>query len=142
TAALEILIANNAISSLIREGKTHQIMSSMQMGGKEGMRLLNDSLAALVAEGTVAPDEAYIKAVDKGGLVSAMNARGVQWSPEMMGVAEQASPAPAPAQQPAMQIQQQPAPQAPLPQDAGDGQPAPGAPPVGDPFEQFKKLRG
>ena len=73
-AALEVLLVNSAVSSLIREGKTHQIVSSMQMGGKAGMRLLNDSLAQLVKEGTVAPEEAYIKAVDKDGLVSAIQA--------------------------------------------------------------------
>lgn len=148
TAALEILLVNSAVSSLIREGKTHQITSSMQMGGKVGMKLLNDSLAALVAAGTVAPDEAYIKAVDKGGLVSAMQASGVKWSPEMLshgaGLAAQA-PAPQPAQaaQPAeaaaSQQAHQPQPQAPLPH-GGEG----GAPPAAtaDPFEQFKKLRG
>ena len=83
-AALEVLIANSAVSSLIREGKTHQITSTMQMGGKQGMRLLNDSLAELVHSGQVEPDEAYIKAVDKDGLVAAFAAKGIHWSPEML----------------------------------------------------------
>ena len=47
-AALEILVVNSGISNQIREGKTHQIPSMMQMGAKSGMRLLNDSLADLV----------------------------------------------------------------------------------------------
>ncbi|MFT5732370.1 MAG: twitching motility protein PilT [Planctomycetota bacterium] len=144
TAALEILLVNSAVSSLIREGKTHQITSSMQMGGKVGMRLLNDSLAELVKAGTVSPSEAYIKCVDKGGFVSAINAAGVQWDPSMLSNEGSAPPstAHAPAQnhsstqQPAQQ--QPPAPAAPLPsQVQGEAPPSP----VSDPFEQFKKGR-
>ena len=145
-AALEVLLVNSAVSSLIREGKTHQITSSMQMGGKVGMKLLNDSLATLVAAGTVAPDQAYIKAVDKGGLVSALQAKGVNWSADMLnhGGDEPAptSPQPAaaaPAAQAPPQPAPQPQPQAPLPQGGEEAHP-PG--PTGDPFEQFKKLRG
>ncbi len=36
-AALEVLIANGAISNLIREGKTFQIGSMMQVGRAQGM---------------------------------------------------------------------------------------------------------
>ena len=130
--------------TLIREGKTHQITSSMQMGGKAGMRLLNDSLTEIVASGQVAPDEAYIKAVDKDGFISALRAAGVNWSPEMIGQgqgaaspgAAQAAPAPAPSPQPQPSAQQ---PEAPLPSAQSD-EPPPS--PVADPFEQFKKQRG
>ena len=52
-AALEVLVVNSAISAIIREGKTHQIQSNMQMGGKVGMKLLNDSLLELVQKGLV-----------------------------------------------------------------------------------------
>ncbi len=146
-AALEVLLVNSAVSSLIREGKTHQITSSMQMGGKVGMRLLNDALAELVSTGQVAPSEAYIKAVDKGGLVSAINAAGVQWDPSMLAVGEAAGhggggqpaapqPAQPQAQQPAPQPMQPQAPAAPLPAQ-GEVPPSP----VSDPFEQFKKGR-
>ena len=146
-AALEVLLVNSAVSSLIREGKTHQIVSSMQMGGKVGMRLLNDSLAELVGNGTVDPAEAYIKAVDKGGYCSAIQAAGVRWDPSMLGAdgggtaPGGASPAPAQAAAPQpQQYQQQPqAPAAPLPAAGAD---APPPSPVADPFEQFKKGRG
>ena len=57
-AALEVLIGTKAVAALIREGKTHQLMSCMQMGGKVGMRLLNDSLIELVQKGSVDPAEA------------------------------------------------------------------------------------
>ncbi|MFN8061195.1 MAG: type IV pilus twitching motility protein PilT [Vicinamibacterales bacterium] len=66
-AALEVLLVNNATSNLIREGKTFQIPSIMQVGRAAGMVTLNDSLMELVKTQKVAPDEAYTKAVDKAG---------------------------------------------------------------------------
>jgi hypothetical protein len=53
------------VAALIREGKTHQLQSCMQTGGKLGMRLLNDSLLELVQKGLVDPAEAYSKSVEK-----------------------------------------------------------------------------
>jgi len=67
-AALEVLIANGAISNLIREGKTFQIGSMMQVGRAQGMVTLNDALAELVRKGLVTPEEALLRAVDKNGL--------------------------------------------------------------------------
>ncbi len=67
-AALEILIVNAAVSNLIREGKVHQIVSSMQTGKAIGNQMLNESLAALARGGTVELDEALAKAVDKADL--------------------------------------------------------------------------
>jgi len=64
-AALEILVVNHAVANLIREGKTHQIANSMQTGKAEGNQLLNDSLTALVKEGTVEAAEAMSKSVEK-----------------------------------------------------------------------------
>jgi twitching motility protein PilT len=66
-AALEVLIATQAITNLIREGKTFQIPSIMQVGKAVGMVTLNDALMELVTKKLVPPDEAYAKAVDKGG---------------------------------------------------------------------------
>jgi twitching motility protein PilT len=67
-AAYEILMVNNAVSNLIREGKTFQIPSVMQTQKAQGNLQLNDSLLDLVKQGVVEPREAYIKAVDKTGL--------------------------------------------------------------------------
>jgi twitching motility protein PilT len=64
-AALEVLIVTPAVANLIREGKTFQIPSMMQVGKNIGMVALNDALFALVQQKLVAPDEAYSKAVDK-----------------------------------------------------------------------------
>jgi twitching motility protein PilT len=67
-AALEVLMTNGAISNLIREGKTFQIPSMMQVGRAQGMVSLNDALADLVRKGLVTPEEAILRAVDKAGL--------------------------------------------------------------------------
>ena len=67
-AALEVLIANGAISNLIREGKTFQINSMMQVGRANGMVTLNDALADLVRRNLVTPEEAILRSVDKPGI--------------------------------------------------------------------------
>ena len=64
-AALEVLLINSAIANLIREAKTFQIPSMMQVGRAHGMVALNDALMELVSKKLVAPEEAYLKAVDK-----------------------------------------------------------------------------
>ena len=46
--AAEVLVATPAVRNLIREGKTHQIYSSMQAGGQYGMQTMDQSLAELV----------------------------------------------------------------------------------------------
>ncbi|GAC1410195.1 MAG: hypothetical protein NVSMB57_03710 [Actinomycetota bacterium] len=51
--ACEILIATPAIRNLIREGKSHQIYSAMQAGGKYGMQTMDQALADLVRNGRV-----------------------------------------------------------------------------------------
>ncbi len=56
--ALEVLIGTPAIRNLIREGKTHQVLSTMQVGAKVGMQTMEASLAALVTSGVVTLGEA------------------------------------------------------------------------------------
>jgi len=92
-AALEILFCTNAVSNLIREGKTFQIVSAMQTGRKSGMITLNDSLVSLVKEGVVDVDEAYKKAVEKEALVSKLSAAGIA----VPNVAEAETPRTSPA---------------------------------------------
>ena len=46
--AVEVLVATSAVQNLIREGKTHQIYTSIQAGGKWGMQSMDSSLADLV----------------------------------------------------------------------------------------------
>jgi twitching motility protein PilT len=75
-AALEVLIVTGAISNLIRESKTFQIPSIMQVGKSIGMVSLNDALFDLVAKKLVAPEEAYLKAVDKNGFEALLKRGG------------------------------------------------------------------
>jgi twitching motility protein PilT len=51
--ACGVMIVTPAIRNLIREGKTHQIYSSLQSGGQYGMRTMDQSLAELVRTGVV-----------------------------------------------------------------------------------------
>ncbi len=67
-AAFEILHANSAIRALIREGKSHQIPSTIQTSRKQGMITMDDSLFDLYTEGKVTKEEAITFAVDKGSL--------------------------------------------------------------------------
>jgi twitching motility protein PilT len=90
-AALEVLIATQAVSNLIREGKTFQIPSIMQVGKAIGMVSLNDALMELVTKKLVTPDEAYSKSVDKGGFEGLIKRAGLTLEPKPK------SPVPVPA---------------------------------------------
>jgi twitching motility protein PilT len=52
-AACEVLLATPAIRNLIREGKTHQIYSSLQTGASVGMQTMDAALATLVRAGRI-----------------------------------------------------------------------------------------
>ncbi|AKU89742.1 type IV pilus twitching motility protein PilT [Vulgatibacter incomptus] len=75
-AAQEVLIANNAIANMIREGKTFQIPSLMQTGRAQGMVTMNDALFDLVKRGLVEPAEAYKKAVARTELKAMLERAG------------------------------------------------------------------
>ena len=63
--ACELLIPTPAIRNLIRDDKTHQIYSQMQMGqSKHGMQTMNQCLYRLVSQRVVSKDEALQKAYD------------------------------------------------------------------------------
>ncbi|MCL5074517.1 MAG: type IV pilus twitching motility protein PilT [Chloroflexi bacterium] len=61
-AAIEVMVANPAIRNLIREGKTFQIPSVMQMSGQQGMQTLDQALWALVQKRLVTMEEALLRA--------------------------------------------------------------------------------
>ncbi|HVF79066.1 MAG TPA: type IV pilus twitching motility protein PilT [Solirubrobacteraceae bacterium] len=52
-AACEVLLATPAIRNLIREGKTHQIYSSLQTGASIGMQTMDAALATLIRQGKI-----------------------------------------------------------------------------------------
>ncbi len=57
-AAFELLIANNAVRALVREGKTHQIRNVLSAGRAEGMCTLETWLNHLVANGVISYEDA------------------------------------------------------------------------------------
>ena len=57
-AAFEVLIANNPVRNLIREGRSNQLLNIMTTNQKEGMRTLEISLAELIVAGTVTYEDA------------------------------------------------------------------------------------
>lgn len=62
--ACEIMVANSAIRSLIREDKTHQLQTIIQTGASEGMITLDKVLADYVSRGVITLDEALKWATD------------------------------------------------------------------------------
>jgi len=60
--ATEVLVATPAIRNLIREGKTHQIYSSMQAGAKHGMHTMDQHLADLVRTKRITYEQGMEKA--------------------------------------------------------------------------------
>lgn len=63
-AALEIMTTTPGIQNLIREGKTHQIESAIQTGGKYGMKTMDMALADLVKKGSITEETALTYSVD------------------------------------------------------------------------------
>jgi len=114
-AALELMVVTRGISSLIRDGKIHQVASAMQAGRAQGMMLLNDSLVDLVTKGLVDPMEAYVKAVDKDELLAKFKTKDIPL-PDLGSAQKSGDHAPATAPAPApLSPAQKPAAPAPAP---------------------------
>lgn len=71
-AAFEVLIAVPAVRNLIREGRTYQIPSFLQVGRRQGMISLNQYLIDLSKEGIIKPEEAIAKATDVAELTAVL----------------------------------------------------------------------
>ncbi len=84
-AAHEILLVPSAVANLIREGKTFQLPSQMQVGKAMGMLTMNDSIMEHVKSGRVDPHEGYVKAVDKMGLLDSYRANDIDYDPSEAG---------------------------------------------------------
>jgi twitching motility protein PilT len=64
--AMEILLVTTGVSQVIKEGKTHQLVSHMQSGRRQGMISLDDALMELFQSGAITEQEAYQRAENKG----------------------------------------------------------------------------
>ena len=81
--ACEVLVTTPAVRNLIREGKVHQIYSSMQAGGRYGMQTMDMSLAQHVKAGRITQQLAFERCHDPeelqrlmGGTLGGAGARG------------------------------------------------------------------
>jgi twitching motility protein PilT len=84
-AALEILIPDDAIRNLIRQGKVEQIYSYMQTGSRTGMQTMEQSLADLVAKGVVAAGEAAARSSRRQELIGLLERGSRSSSPALFG---------------------------------------------------------
>ncbi len=66
--AYELLIANTAVSNLIREKRTHEIDTVIETSSSEGMITFNRSLANLVRDGEITIDNAFLNSRNKKSL--------------------------------------------------------------------------
>ena len=67
-AAFEVMHANHAVRNLIREGKSHQLMSVIQTNRKMGMITMDEALTQLYYSGRIAKDAAIEFAQDVEGM--------------------------------------------------------------------------
>jgi len=69
----EVMVATPAVRNLIREGKTHQIYSVLQAGGRYGMVTMDMSLVQLVRSGRITMDMALERCSNEEDLRRQMN---------------------------------------------------------------------
>ncbi|MGD0393629.1 MAG: PilT/PilU family type 4a pilus ATPase [Acidimicrobiales bacterium] len=69
----EVLVCTSAIRNLIRQSKTHQIYSLMQVGGSFGMQTMDQGLAKLVQTNVISEGIAYDRASNEEDLRNHLN---------------------------------------------------------------------
>lgn len=73
TCVQEILVPTSGIRNLIREDKTHQIYSQMQMGqNKTGMQTMNQALRKSIDSGIISAEDAMSYTTEPGELATAL----------------------------------------------------------------------
>src|SRR5213079_780605 len=60
-----VLVANAAVSAIIREGATQKLQDVIVSGRGQGMQFMDDAIFALLEKKVVNPHEAFMKAIDK-----------------------------------------------------------------------------
>jgi len=69
----EVLVCTSAIRNLIRQSKTHQIYSLMQVGASFGMQTMDQGLATLVKQGVISEAMAYDRSSNEEDLRNHLN---------------------------------------------------------------------
>lgn len=75
--AYELLLMNNSVANLIREGKDFQLPNVMAMGRNRGMRLMDDTLRELVEKKLITGETAVVQANDPKNMAESLKAMGV-----------------------------------------------------------------
>jgi len=91
--ALEILLLDDAIRNIVRQGKIEQVYSYMQTGTRRGMQTMEQSLTELVQRGAISVPEAVSRSSRPEALVSALERAGVSLSVMPTDGAANATPA-------------------------------------------------
>jgi twitching motility protein PilT len=73
--AVEVLLANHAVRNHIRNEKLQNLATEITLGKRQGMISLEDSLAALVRDGAITPDDARVRSSRPDELDSLLRAR-------------------------------------------------------------------
>src|SRR4051812_17953429 len=89
-AALEILLPDDAVRNLIRQGKVEQVYSVMQTGTSKGMQTMEHSLAELVIRGTIDLDLAVSRSSRPEQLLGLFERAGI----DVPGPADDRQPEP------------------------------------------------
>jgi twitching motility protein PilT len=76
-AACEILLPDDAVRNLIRQGKVEQIYSVMQTGTNKGMQTLEQAMVELVARGAVSQDVALARSSRPDQLLGLLQRAGI-----------------------------------------------------------------
>lgn len=66
---VELMLANNAVRNLIREGRTEQLYSIIETGGSFGMQTMDKSLVHLVRLGSITQDTARAASLDPDNFI-------------------------------------------------------------------------
>jgi twitching motility protein PilT len=79
-AALEIMVVTPAVANLIRENKTFQIPSAIQVGKQFGMQTLDDAIMEVLQKRWINAEEAYSNCVDKAKFRPFLKSSPDEWS--------------------------------------------------------------
>ena len=102
--AVEVMLNNDAVSNLIRKGKTYQLAQVIQTSRDLGMQSMDFEIMRLLKEGTISEDEAYLKVTDKAAFERSLaeaeapagGARGPSMHPSALPPAASTAPRPTP----------------------------------------------
>jgi twitching motility protein PilT len=79
-AALEIMVVTPAIANLIRENKTFQIPSAIQVGKQFGMQTLDDAIMEVLQKKWVSAEEAYSNCINREKFRPFLKAQQDEWA--------------------------------------------------------------